>query len=126
MRKIEISNWKRMNRRIIEDSMCDEPKSVATAARLLEEADQLSKARLLASASRESGLWLHALPVPSLGTLLDAESFSIAIALRVGADVSEPHVCRCGRRMGYTVYYVASVLDAILDIQPWMMSSGEH
>ena len=77
----------------------DEPKSVATAARLLEEADQLSRARLLASAGRESGLWLHALPVPTLGTLLDAESFRVAIALRVGAEICEPHVCRCGQRV---------------------------
>ena len=99
----------------------DEPKSVATAARLLEEADQLSRARLLASASRESGLWLHALPVPSLGTLLDAESFRIAIALRVGADVCEPRVFDAVRGWilkGSTVYHVATVLDAIRDIQP--------
>ena len=72
---------------------------MATAARLLEEADQLSRARLLASTSRESRLWLHALHVPTLGTLLVAESFRVAIALRVGADVCEPHVCQCGQRM---------------------------
>ena len=45
---------------------------------------------------RESGSWLNALPVSSLGTLLDSESFRVAIALRVGADVCVPHFCRCG------------------------------
>ena len=49
--------------------------------------------------SRESGLWLHTLPTSTLGTLLDPESLRIALALRVGADVCEPHMCRCGRRM---------------------------
>ena len=46
----------------------------------------------------ESVAWLNALPVSSLGTLLDYESFRVAIALRVGADVYIPHSCRCGGR----------------------------
>ena len=66
---------------------------------LLESADQVTRARILACSCRESGLWLHALPVPTLGTLLDSETFRIAIALRVGAEVCEPHRCRCGREM---------------------------
>ena len=77
----------------------DEPLSKVAADRLLEEADQISRARLLAAASRESGLWLHAIPSPPLGTLLDPESFRIAIALLIGAAVCEPHSCRCGQRM---------------------------
>ena len=48
---------------------------------------------------KESGLWLHALPVPSLGTLLDSETFRIAVALRVGGEVCVPHRCRCGHMM---------------------------
>ena len=39
---------------------------------LLRMADQVCKARLLATAQRESGAWLNALPVSSLGTLLDS------------------------------------------------------
>ena len=50
-------------------------------------------------AQRESGAWLNALPVQSLGTLLDSESFRVAIALRVGTDVCIPHSCRYGERM---------------------------
>ena len=75
-----------------------EPQAVAKAARLLEEAYQVSRARLLAAAYRKSGLWLHTLPTSTLGTLLDPKSLRIALALRVGADVCEPHMCCCGRR----------------------------
>ena len=67
---------------------------------MLLEADQVSKARLMATAQKESGAWLNALPVSSLGTLLDPESFRVAIALWVGADVCILHSCRCGGRMG--------------------------
>ena len=77
----------------------DGPLVQASFDGLLERADQISRARLLAASSRESGLWLHALPVPSLGTLLDPESFRVAVALRVGAEVCVPHSCRCGREM---------------------------
>ena len=66
---------------------------------MLLEADQVSRARLMATAQKEYGAWLNALPVSSLGTLLDPESFRVAIALRVGADVCIPHSCRCGGRM---------------------------
>jgi len=67
--------------------------------RLLESADQVTRARILASSCRESGLWLHAHPIPSLGTLLDPETLRIAVALRVGGDICEAHKCRCGRMM---------------------------
>ena len=62
-------------------------------------ADQVSRARLLATAQKESGAWLNSLPVSSLGTLLDSESFRVVIALRVGADDCIPQSCRCGGRM---------------------------
>ena len=77
----------------------DWPRAQAAQFGLLERADQVSRARLLAASCRESGLWLHVLPVPSLGTFLDPESFRVAVALRVGADVCEPHTCRCGSVM---------------------------
>ena len=67
---------------------------------MLLQANQVSRARLMATTQKESGSWLNALPVSSLGTLLDPESFRVAIALRVGADVCIPHSCRCGGRMG--------------------------
>ena len=80
-------------------SAWDEPLMETVATDLMERADQISRARLLAAACRESGLWLHALPTPALGTLLDSESFRIAVALRVGAEVCIQHTCKCGRAM---------------------------
>ena len=32
-------------------------------------------------------------------TFLDSESLRFALALRVGADVVEPHICHCDRKM---------------------------
>lgn len=68
-----------------------------SAERLLANADQVSRARLQAAARAESGAWLNAIPIPSLGTHLDAETLRIAIAPRVGASVCHPHKCRCGK-----------------------------
>ena len=59
----------------------------------------MSRARLMATAQKERGDWLNALPVSLFGTLLDPESFRVAFVLRVGADVCIPHSCRCGGRM---------------------------
>ncbi|KAF0290804.1 Ubiquitin carboxyl-terminal hydrolase 2 [Amphibalanus amphitrite] len=65
--------------------------------RLLLEANQFDRARILGAATPESGAWLRALPSSSLGTHLDNETVRIAVALRVGADVcSGVHACRCG------------------------------
>ena len=47
---------------------------------MLRVADQMSRTRLLATAQRESGAWLNALPVSSHGTLLDSKSFTVVIA----------------------------------------------
>ena len=66
---------------------------------MLLEADQVSRARLMATGQKESWVRLIALPVSSLGTLQDPESFRVTIALRVGADVCIPHSWRCGGRM---------------------------
>ena len=70
---------------------------------MLLEADQVSRARLMATAQKESwgggGNWLNASPVSSFGTLLDPENFRVAIALSVGADVCILHSCRCVGRM---------------------------
>ena len=64
------------------------------------EANQVSGTRFLATAQKESGAWLNALPVSSLVKLLDSESFNAATNLRVGADVCIPHSFRCSWRMG--------------------------
>ncbi|XP_026331470.1 uncharacterized protein LOC113238842, partial [Hyposmocoma kahamanoa] len=63
---------------------------------LLEGASGADVARLRAVAKSESGAWLHALPSPQLGTLLDNTSLRIAVALRLGSKVCEPQRCVCG------------------------------
>lgn len=57
------------------------------------------KARLLAVSERESGYWLHALPSVNFGTLLDDNSFRVAVGLRLGLDIVVPHQCRCGSQV---------------------------
>ena len=66
---------------------------------MLRKTDQASRARLLATPLKESGAWLNALPVSSLETLQDSESFRVDIALKVGVDVCIRHTCCCGGRM---------------------------
>ena len=66
---------------------------------MLQEADQVSRARLMATTQKESGAWLNALPVSSLGTLLDPKGFRVAIALRVGANVCISLSCCFDGRM---------------------------
>lgn len=56
----------------------------------------LGRSRLLASKTKESGAWLNAFPASSLGTLLDNQSFRIAISLRLGTPLCHPHQCICG------------------------------
>ena len=51
----------------------------------------------MAAREEGSGAWLHALPSSALGTLLDPDCLRIAVALRVGARICEPHKCRCGK-----------------------------
>ena len=63
-------------------------------------ADPRMRARLLAVQAKESGVWLNALPVPSLGLRLDDEVVCIAAGLRLGVPLCRPHVCsQCGGHM---------------------------
>ena len=59
-------------------------------------ADPCTIARLQATATKESGAWLNALPVSYLETKLDNNAVRIAIGLRLGADIVEEHKCICG------------------------------
>ena len=58
--------------------------------------DSYDKARLLAASSKYSGDWLHAIPISSCGLRLDDEVVRIAVGLRLGINICEPHVCICG------------------------------
>ena len=65
----------------------DEPVCKANLESLIEESSQVERARLLAAAESELGMWLHAISVASLGTQLDAITLTVSLALRIGAPV---------------------------------------
>jgi hypothetical protein len=58
--------------------------------------DRRQQARLLAVSAPHSGDWLHALPISSCGLRLDKEAVRVAVGLRLGAKLCEPHLCQCG------------------------------
>jgi len=58
--------------------------------------DATDKARLLSVASLHSSHWLHALPLSGCGLRLDDRAIHIAVGLRLGANICEPHQCHCG------------------------------
>ena len=55
--------------------------------------DPSCRARLLAVASKESGAWLSALPVSSVGLRMENEVIQVAVGLRLGVPLCEPHEC---------------------------------
>jgi hypothetical protein len=58
-------------------------------------------ARFKALQCRESGSWLHAIPSPNIGTLLDNNtSLQVCIGLRLGCNLCTPHICKCNAQMG--------------------------
>ena len=58
--------------------------------------DSRDKARFLAATAPHSGDWLNALPITTCGLRLDNESIRIAVGLRLGCKLCEPHKCPCG------------------------------
>ncbi|CAG9135060.1 unnamed protein product [Plutella xylostella] len=66
---------------------------------LLSSQSGVELARLRAVTQPESGIWLHALPSPQLGTLMDDDSLRVAVALRLGCNVCHPHRCVCGAQV---------------------------
>ena len=65
--------------------------------RLLKTANQIDRARLLAASSPHTADWLQAIPASNLGLHLDADTVRVAVALRLGVSICEPHHCsQCG------------------------------
>jgi len=58
--------------------------------------DRRDQARLLALSAPHSGDWLNALPISSCGLRLDDEAVRVAVGLRLGSTLCEPHQCPCG------------------------------
>ena len=78
----------------------DRPRVLTDIASLQSSAcEARDKARLLAVTAPHSGDWLHALPISSCGLRLDDEAIRIAIGLRLGTNLCEPHPCPCGENV---------------------------
>ena len=54
----------------------------------------VARARLLAVSAKESGAWLKALPVSSLGLRMDDSTIRVAVGLRLGSVLCRPHTCQ--------------------------------
>ena len=52
--------------------------------------------RLLAVSAAHSSDWLNALPIASCGLRLNNEDIRVAIGLRLGTALCQPHLCPCG------------------------------
>ena len=57
---------------------------------------EMDKAKLLASKALHSSDWLYALPITACGLLLSDEAIRVAVGLRLGMNICEPHPCPCG------------------------------
>ena len=57
---------------------------------------EAEKARLLSISAESGSIWLHAIPIPSLGLHLDPMSLKIACGLHLGAKLCHSHRCICG------------------------------
>src|SRR6218665_623377 len=60
---------------------------------LTEKHDQ---ARWRAVTAQHARDWLHSLPITSCGMRLSDEALRVAVGLRLGANICEPHTCACG------------------------------
>lgn len=83
----------------------DDPVCKAVFSGLLDSASGSDIARLKAATEYEAGAWLNAFPCPNLGTILDGGTLRVAVALRLGCDVCEPHVCKCGKPVDSRAYH---------------------
>ena len=62
-------------------------------------ADNFNIARLLAHTAPHSDDWLHALPLSTCELRLDNEAVRVAVGLRLGTSLCEPHQCPCGKQV---------------------------
>ena len=77
---------------------------------LLENApDDLARACLLATSSKESGAWLHALPISSLGFRMDDNTIRVTVDLCLGSTLCRPHSCQhCGAEVDHVATHSLS------------------
>src|SRR6218665_3994495 len=61
--------------------------------------DPYDQARIKALQSSHASDWLHALPISASGLRLDDETVRVAVGLRLGVAICEPHVCASGAQV---------------------------
>ena len=72
------------------------PMVVRDCQTLLDNAtSDIDKARLLAVKSDHGSEWIFALPISACGLRISNEAVRIAIGLRLGLNICEPHSCPC-------------------------------
>ena len=104
----------------------DKPRVQATFKVLLETAsDPRAQARLLATTTKESGAWLHALPISSLGLRMADKVVRIAVALRLGVPLCQPHNCyHCGAAVNEVATHGLSCPKSQVDIPVTQQSTS--
>ncbi len=76
--------------------------------------DPISTAHLLAASTRESGFWLTALPITSLGLRMADTTVRVAVGLRLGTIPCRPHSCHhCGAAVDLYMPLTASVAVSV-------------
>ena len=81
-------------------SVWDRPGIMANQAVVMSAfTDSFNRARLLAASAPHSGDWLHALRLSTCGLRLDNETVRVAVGLRLGTSLCEPHQCTCGKQV---------------------------
>ena len=100
-----FSNWKACsNTDVLPSSTRQRDWSVAVFQNIQQSllnssVDAQDEARLLASAQKESGAWLEALPVPSLGLHLSDNELRVVVSLRLGVPTCAEHTCACNEKV---------------------------
>ena len=77
--------------------------------------DNFNRARLLAASASHSGDWLHALPMSTYGLRLDNEAVRVAVDLRLGTSLCEPHQCPVANRLTQEVLTASRASGAPAD-----------
>jgi hypothetical protein len=74
----------------------DNPILLREHSELLLSTTELSEqARLKAVSFQHASDWLHSLPITSCGLRLSDEAIRVAVGLRLGANICQPHACAC-------------------------------
>ena len=73
---------------------------------------ETDKARLTAIRAHYGSDWLFALPISACGLRLGDEAIRVAVGLRLGLNICEPHTCPCGAMLMRGVYIVLLVSAA--------------